>query len=55
MELNALKEIIENDSNLYELFKGCPFEILSHFESREYPAGTVVCRQSEPLDNKLQR
>lgn len=50
MELNALKEIIENDSNLYQLFKGCPFEILNHFETREYPAGTVICRQSEIID-----
>lgn len=50
VKFNALKAIIDNNSNLYELFRGCPYEILSHFEIREYQAGRVICRQSEIID-----
>jgi len=42
MELNNLKEIIEENSGLYQIFKGCPYEILIQWESSEYKAGTVI-------------
>lgn len=51
MEHNALKEIIENDHDLYEIVKGCPHEIVKHFKVQEYHAGTVICNQGETIDS----
>ncbi len=50
MELNAFKQIIDANSELYQIFKGCPYEILRHWEMNEYRAGTVICRQGEIID-----
>jgi CRP-like cAMP-binding protein len=50
MDLNALKEIIDANPELYRIFRGCPYEILNHWETKEYRAGTVICRQGEIID-----
>jgi CRP-like cAMP-binding protein len=50
MELNLLKEIIDANSELYLIFRGCPYEILSRWEINEYPAGTVICCQGDMMD-----
>lgn len=50
MDLNTLKEIIDANPELYKIFRGCPYEILNHWETKEYQAGTVICRQGEVID-----
>ncbi|HBF37558.1 MAG TPA: Crp/Fnr family transcriptional regulator [Firmicutes bacterium] len=50
MELNLLKKIIDANPELYPIFRGCPYEILSHWEINEYQAGTVICRQGEIIE-----
>lgn len=50
MDLNALKEIIDANPELYRVFRGCPYEILNHWEIKEYQADTIICRQGETID-----
>lgn len=50
MDLNGLKEIIDANPELYQIFKGCPYEILNHWEVNEYKPGTVICRQGETIE-----
>ncbi|NLW48254.1 MAG: Crp/Fnr family transcriptional regulator [Firmicutes bacterium] len=50
MDLNALKEIIDANPELYRVFRGCPYEILNHWEIKEYQADTIICRQGEVID-----
>lgn len=50
MELNDLKEIIEANPELYQIFKGCPYEILVQWKSSQYKAGTIICHQGEKND-----
>lgn len=50
MELNLLKEIIDANLELYTIFRGCPYEILNHWDINEYRAGTVICRQGEIIE-----
>jgi CRP-like cAMP-binding protein len=50
MELDLLKKIIDANPELYSIFRGCPYEILSHWEINEYRVGTVICRQGDVID-----
>jgi CRP-like cAMP-binding protein len=50
MELNRLKKIIDANPELYPIFRGCPYEILNHWQINEYQAGTVICRQGEIIE-----
>lgn len=50
MELSPLQKIIDHNSELYSIFRGCPYEILSHWNISEYQPGTVICRQGDTLD-----
>lgn len=48
--LNEIFEIINQNPELYAMFKHCPYEILNHFEIKNYPAGNIVCRQGKKYD-----
>lgn len=50
MELNVLKQIIDANPELFQIFRGCPFEILNCWEINEYLAGKVICRQGEIIN-----
>ena len=50
MELDRLKKIIDANPELYPIFRGCPYEILSQWQINEYRAGTVICRQGDAID-----
>jgi CRP-like cAMP-binding protein len=50
MELNLLQKIIDANPELYPLFRGCPYEILGHWQINEYRAGTVICYQGEIIE-----
>ncbi len=50
MELNLLQKIIDANPELYPLFRGCPYEILGHWQINEYRAGKVICRQGEIIE-----
>jgi CRP-like cAMP-binding protein len=50
MELNRLKKIIDAHSGLYPILKGCPYEILNHWQTGEYRAGTVIFHQGDRVD-----
>lgn len=50
MELNLLKQIIDTNPQLYQIFKGCPYEILNRWEVNEYRAGSLICRQGEIIE-----
>jgi CRP-like cAMP-binding protein len=50
MELNLVQKIIKIAPELYPIFKGCPYEILKHWQIRKYRAGTVICRQGDMID-----
>ncbi len=50
MELDRLKKIIDANPELYPIFRGCPYEILSQWKINEYRAGTVICRQGEIIE-----
>ena len=51
MELNQLQKIIDNNLELYPIFRGCPYEILSRWNICEYQAGAVICHQGDRLDS----
>lgn len=50
MDLNTLKEIIDAKPELYQIFRGCPYEILDHWEIKEYRAESSICHQGEVID-----
>jgi CRP-like cAMP-binding protein len=43
-------DLIDHNHDLYEMVKDCPYEILNHWEIKDYPAGSVVCRQGKKYD-----
>lgn len=47
MNLNALKNIIDESPELFRLFRGCPYEILGLWELHQYPTGTIICFQGD--------
>lgn len=53
MNIGDIVNIIENNSYIYEMMKYCPYEILKHWEYREYSPGTIICRQGERYDDFL--
>ncbi|WP_027416587.1 cyclic nucleotide-binding domain-containing protein [Aneurinibacillus terranovensis] len=50
MTLHKIIEIIENNHEIYELLKYCPYEILRHLEMCVHPKGSVVFNQGEVYD-----
>ncbi|HOJ76863.1 MAG TPA: Crp/Fnr family transcriptional regulator [Bacillota bacterium] len=50
MELSLLNEIINCNPELYEIVKGCPYEILKTWEFKQYEAGTIIYNQGEQTD-----
>lgn len=53
MNLRDIEDIIENNSIIYEMMKYCPYEILKHWEYRDYLPGDIICRQGEQYDRFL--
>lgn len=47
MKIHSIIEIMENNPRVYHLLKFCPYEILKHWEIREYSVGQVICHQGE--------
>jgi CRP-like cAMP-binding protein len=42
--------LINQNQDLYAMIKHCPLEILNHWEIKDYPAGSIVCRQGKQYD-----
>lgn len=49
-DLTEIFEIIDQNPELYTMFKHCPYEILNRWEIKDYSAGNIVCRQGKKYD-----
>ena len=45
-----IREIIENNSSIYNMLKDCPYEILKKWEIKKYPRDFTICMQGEVYD-----
>jgi CRP-like cAMP-binding protein len=50
MNIHNIVNIMENDTEIFNILKNCPYEILKQWEIEDYPEETVVCRQGEIYD-----
>lgn len=47
MSIHDVINIIENDVQIFNILKYCPYEILKQWEIKDYPEGEIICRQGE--------
>ncbi|HYH04751.1 MAG TPA: Crp/Fnr family transcriptional regulator [Bacillota bacterium] len=48
MDSNMIMEVINNNNHeFYKIFQNCPEKILSHWETKKYPNGSIICHQGE--------
>lgn len=47
MIIHNIVNIIENDTEIFKILRSCPYEILKQWEIKDYPEGTIICRQGE--------
>jgi CRP-like cAMP-binding protein len=47
---SEISELIAQNHELYEMVKHCPLEILNHWMIKNYPSGSVICRQGKKYD-----
>lgn len=51
MDIQQIATVIDNNPTIYEILKYCPYEILKHWEVKQYPPGAIICRQGEVYDD----
>ena len=42
MNIHNIVNIMENDTEIFNILKNCPYEILKQWEIEDYPEETVV-------------
>lgn len=51
MDIHKIIEVIENNPELYEMMKYCPYEILKQWSLKEYKKGKFILRQGHVYDS----
>lgn len=50
MNVQKIADIMEQNQQIYQMLKHCPYEILRHWKLSEYPRGTVIFHQGDVQD-----
>lgn len=49
-DLTEIFKIIDQNPDLYLMLRHCPYEILKHWEIKDYSAGQIICCQGKKYD-----